>query len=145
MRDKKLLFSKHEFVIAAATAGMKELYGFDLKGDELEKEDALYILQSLCSRGYAEANDSKFILKGFLKEAFDVISGAKTIIEITKNTGKKGIIYIDEMSVFVSPSIVKPDILEVDLLKTEIIFQTLTDEGWIESATDKLSEVFEWY
>lgn len=130
-RNKVYLLSKHDFLLLAAAAGMKGVYGFELDVESLERGDSIQILQDLTARKYMQVVDGKFVPVNEMAEIFGQIKEAETTLEVRKSSGKKCIVYIYDEGVMVSPSMRRKDMFEVMMIDKAQIWQHLQDEGWI--------------
>jgi len=130
-RNKVYLLSKHDFLLLAAAAGMKGVYGFELDVESLERGDSIQILQDLTARKYMQVVDGKFVPVNEMAEIFGQIKEAETTLEVRKSSGKKCIVYIYDEGVLVSPSMRRKDMFEVMMMDKAQIWQHLQDEGWI--------------
>lgn len=130
-RNKVYMLSKHDFLLLAAAAGMKGIYGFKLDAESLERENSIQLLQDLTARKYMQVIDGKFVLVNEMAEIFKQIKEAETTLEVRKSSGKKCIVYLYEEGVMVSPSMRRKDMFEIMMLEKTQIWQHLQDEGWI--------------
>lgn len=130
MNEKVFLFSKEEFVMLAAATGIREMYGFSL-GENIEEPKALQAMQKLSEKGLLLSIDGKFQVQDPVAGIFTQIRNVKTTIDVHKRSGKKCIIYIDEIGVKVSFSARREGVLEVQAIALNDIWKHLNEEGWI--------------
>lgn len=131
MEDKVWLFTKEEFLLLAAAAGIRRMYGFPVDVQAMERKDAIYMLQKLSERGCLSAVNEKLELSGPIKNAFSVIRDASAAMEIHKNSGKSCILYVGSAAVKVSPSMRRREWLEVQEIPLADLWKFLKEEGWI--------------
>lgn len=129
--NKVYLFTGHEFLLLAAAKGIQRIYGFKMKAEELEQEDAVYLLQSLTQRNYLKAENERFVLSEEMEAVFDVIKNAETMMDVHKSSGRSCVIYLERYGVKVSQSLRRKDTFEVMLLPVADVWSYLQEEGWI--------------
>ena len=129
--NKVYLFTGHEFLLLAAAKGIQRIYGFEMKAEELEQEDAVYLLQSLTQRNYLKTENEKFVLSEEVEAVFDVIKNAETMMDVHKSSGRSCVIYLERYGVKVSQSLRRKDTFEVMLLPVADVWGYLQEEGWI--------------
>lgn len=131
MENEIFLVSNHEFLLLAASVGIESLYGFDLQPELLEKQEAIYSLQELTSKGWLCVEHGTFFPTGKIQEIFKRIKNAETIVEVHKKSGKRCILYISDCTIFVAESMRRNDMYEVSAYSTDDIWLNLQEEGWI--------------
>lgn len=137
LNNDVFLLTEKEFLILAAASDIHSIYGFDLKPDETNRQDAILALHSLQKKGCLVGED-KFVLSRSMKKIFNSIKQADTVIEIHKDSGRTCMIYIGNLTVKIVKSLRRTDTLEVSALRTAELWNHLKEEGWI-SGNDDIS------
>lgn len=137
MRDKVYIFSKEEFMVLAAAAGISKMYGFSLRED-IEEQEALMTMQKLTEKGFLFSFNGKFQLQETIAGIFKQIKSVKTTIDVHKRSGRSCIVYIGEYGVKVSVSVNRGEMLEIQSIPLNEIWSCLTEEGWIPEAEEAL-------
>lgn len=140
MKDRVHLFTKEEFVLLAACAGIHRMYGFETGADALKREGAIAALQKLHVRGCVETEDDRFRLCGETKDLFAGIREAATTLEVRKSNGRSCMIYIGSEAVRVAPSVRRQGMLEVQGIAVADLWDFLQDEGWIPKEQEERME-----
>lgn len=135
MDNKVYLLTNREFVLLAAVAGIRKLYGFEMKADAMEQEEAIYELHGLAKKNYLTVKGDGFILSEEMNGLFSRIRDADTIMDVHKLSGRSCILYVGSRVVKVSQSMRREDVYEVMLLEQDEVWKHLKEEGWI---TEKL-------
>ena len=130
MQDKVHIFSKEEFMVLAAAAGISQIYGFPLREDIGEQETVL-VMQKLTEKGFLFSVDGKFQLQEMIADVMAQIKAVKTTIDVHKRSGRSCIVYIGDYGVKVSESTVREGMLELQSIPLKEIWTCLTEEGWI--------------
>lgn len=131
MNSQAYLVSNEEFVMMAATAGIHEIYGFDMHLDEMEKTGAVHVLQELSKKGFVVSDGEKFRLTGVMEDIFHQIRDADTMMEVHKKSGRKCILYLGEQAVKVQKSMRRKELFELYQISLDEVWHDLQDEGWI--------------
>lgn len=137
MQDKVHIFSKEEFMVLAAAAGISQIYGFPLREDMGEQE-AILVMQKLTEKGFLLSVDGKFQLQEMMADVMAQIKAVKTTIDVHKRSGRSCIVYIGDYGVKVSASTVRDGMLEVQSIPLNEIWTCLTEEGWIPEEKEML-------
>ncbi len=140
MKDRVHLFTKEEFVLLAACAGIHRMHGFETGADALKREGAIAALQKLHVRGCVENQNGQFQLCGETKELFAGIRTAATTLEVRKSNGRSCMIYIGSEAVRVAPSVRRQGMLEVQGIAVADLWDFLQDEGWIPKEQEERME-----
>lgn len=127
-----ILVSAQEYVLLSASAGMKEMYGFDMHADQMSEEEVVLALQALSQRGFVESDGGKIILKNKAKQLFEQIRDADTMMDIHKKSGRKCILYIADYVVKVAQSLRRQDKYELSMIDKNGIWTHLQEEGWVD-------------
>lgn len=135
MDNKVYLLTNREFVLLAAVTGIRKLYGFEMKADAMEQEEAIYELHGLAKKNYLTVKGDGFILSEEMNGLFSRIRDADTIMDVHKLSGRSCILYVGSRVVKVSQSMRREDVYEVMLLEQDEVWKHLKEEGWI---TEKL-------
>lgn len=139
--NKVYTLKKHEFLILVAIAGMKKIYGFDLEGTSLEKEESLYILQDLVQKNYVRVEGERFLPVNDMEIILKQLCNVRTILDVHKASGRCCILYLSDMAVKITQSLRRKDMLEIMLMAKEQVWEHLQDEGWIEDDTQTMGEI----
>lgn len=139
--NKVYILKKHEFLMIAAAAGMRSIYGFQLDGDSLEREESIHILQELTQKNYVRVEGERFVLINDMKIIMDQIQNVETTMDVHKSSGRNCILYIKDKAVKVTESLRRKDVLEVMLVPKSDIWKHLQEEGWIADDADVIGEV----
>lgn len=131
MENEIFLISSHEFLLLAASSGIKSLYGFDLQPELLEKQEAIYLLQELTNKGWVKVEQGRFSPKGKMGEIFKRIKHAETIIEVHKKSGRRCILYIADYAIWVAESLRRTGIYEVSVCQIQSTWLKFQEEGWV--------------
>ena len=131
MIDKVNLLTNDEFILLAAAAGMSKLYGFDMNPEQLQRDEAIYVLQGLTQKGFIVSNGQNFSLIGEMKIIFEQIKECDSYIEVHKKSGRKCMLYIGTETIKVAQSMKRPQIYELMKIETAKVWRNLMDEGWI--------------
>ena len=137
MQDKIHIFSKEEFMVLAAAAGISKIYGFPLRED-LGEQEAVLAMQRLTEKGFLLSVDGKFQLQEMIADAMAQIKAVKTTIDVHKRSGRSCIVYIGDYGVKVSASTGREGMLEVQSIPLNEIWTCLTEEGWIPEEKEML-------
>lgn len=130
MENKVFVFSKEEFTILAATAGIYRIYGFPI-AEDMDREKAVIVMQELVTKGYLSSIDGKFLLQEPVAKLFQQIKDVKTMLDVHKRSGRKCIIYMNDAGTKISVSQRREDCFEVQMLSLDDVWKHLTEEGWI--------------
>lgn len=130
MDNRVYLFSGKEFMVLAAASGIEKMYGFSLE-EKMEDQEVLLTMQALTVRNLLSSQNGRFQVQESVKELFQQIRDAKTMMDVHKRSGKKCILYIGDFSVLVSASPTREDVLSVQKIPNKEVWNFLTEEGWI--------------
>ena len=136
MENKVYLLTNREFVLLAAVAGIRKLYGFEMKADEMAQEEAIYELHNLAKKNYLKVVDGSFTFTEEMNGLFSQIRDADTTMDVHKASGRSCILYVGNRVVKVSPSMRRADVYEVMLLEQDEVWKHLKEEGWIMEEDD---------
>ena len=139
--NKVYLLKKHEFLMLAAVAGIRSIYGFQLAGDSLEREESIQILLDLTQKHYVRVEGERFVLINDMKMIMDQIQNVETTMDVHKSSGRSCILYIQDKAVKVTESMRRKDVLEVMLMPKSDIWKHLQEEGWVADDADVIGEV----
>ena len=130
MQDKVYIFSKEEFMVLAAAAGISKIYGFSLK-ETIDDQEAVLVIQKLTEKGFLISADGKFQLQEKIAGMFEQIRMVKTTIDVHKRSGRSCIVYIGDYGVKVTVSVNRGEMLEIQCIPLKEIWPCLIEEGWI--------------
>lgn len=124
----------------AAAAEIRQMYGFDMEPELMERRETIYALQELTKKGYLKSDGKQFQLAEEMADIFRQIRDADSMVEIHKKSERRCILYIGESAIKVSKSMRRENTYEVSVLPMEEVWSDLQDEGWIPKKTDKTQE-----
>ena len=131
MKDTVIVLSKEEFLLLAAAAGIRQMYGFsapDVSGDD---QELVLSMQKLAEKNMLVSIEGRFEVLEPVRSLFLQIKDAKTTLDVHKRSGRKCIVYIGDFGVKVSVSQRRPSALEIQKIPNKEIWTHLTEEGWI--------------
>ena len=131
MCDTIIILSKEEFLLLAAAAGIRQMYGFSMTDVNSEDQKILMSMQKLAEKNMIASIEGKFEVLEPLRSMFLQIKDAKTTVDVHKRSGRKCIVYIGEFGVKVSVSQRRQSALELQKIPNKDIWIHLTEEGWI--------------
>lgn len=131
MSDMVYLFTHQEFALLLAAAGIRRMYGYGISPEPPDRENALRMLQMLSRKGYLTANGERFVLSGEMKPIFDQMGEAESVLEVHKASGRSCLLYLGRGCVRLSGSLRRPEILELQRLDPDHVWEWLEEEGWI--------------
>lgn len=124
------LFSRQEFMVLSAVSGIEKMYGFSME-EKVEEQEILQAMQALTARNMLGSFDGIFQVQEPVRELFQQIKDAKTMLDVHKRSGKKCILYIGQFSVQVSALPNREGMLHVQKISNRDVWNFLTEEGWI--------------
>lgn len=124
------LFSRQEFMVLSAVSGIEKMYGFSME-EKVEEQEVLQAMQALTARNMLGSFDGIFQVQEPVRELFQQIKDAKTMLDVHKRSGKKCILYIGQFSVQVSALPNREGMLHVQKISNRDVWNFLTEEGWI--------------
>lgn len=130
MDTRVFIFSKEEFLLLMAIAGIRQIYGFSL-GEDIQKSETILGLQKLMEKGIVYSSEEQFHIRPDVAEMFEQIKNAATTVEVRKRSGRKCMIYIARTAVKVSFSKIREGMLEIQSITKENLWHALEEEGWI--------------
>lgn len=137
MTEQIYLLTAREFILLAATAGIRELYGFDMSVEELDRGKVIYVLQDLTKKGYLKTVEREFYLTEVMAGIFTQIKNAESVVEIHKRSGRRCMLYMEQEVVMVSETMYRKNVYKVSKLSLEKVWNTLVEEGWIPGSGER--------
>ena len=131
MKDTVIVLSKEEFLLLAAAAGIRQMYGFSVADVSSDDQNIILSMQKLAEKNMLVSIDGKFEVLEPLRSLFLQIKDAKTTLDVHKRSGRKCIVYIGEFGVKVSVSQRRQSSLEIQKILNRDIWSHLTEEGWL--------------
>ena len=131
MNDIVYLLTHQEFALLLAAAGIRRIHGYGISPKPPDREDALHMLQILSRKGYLTGSGEQFVLSGEMKQIFAQIQDAASVLEVHKASGRSCLLYLGKGCVRLSGSLRRPEILELQRLDPDDVWEWLIEEGWI--------------
>lgn len=139
MDSKVFVFSKEEYLVLAAAAGIRQFYGFSMETENMDEQSTLLAMQKLSQKNILLSINGKFQIQEPVASLFLQMKNAASIIDVHKRSGRKCIVYIRDFGVKVSLSQRRQGMLEIQQVLIGEIWKHLIEEGWIPEEKGELS------